>query len=217
MTHAPDPSQQPQLPPVLPPHDPLMPMPIYVLLVINVLPELVLQLMQPTAVAELGQVFPGQWATMFFTYGVLHTGLGHLAVNMLGLWVLGRLVLETRTTETFFTFYLMATLGAAEMFALIGPEGQSTVGASGALFGLLGVYLVDTGLIAPSGARGTGAPGSLLPQVSRVLAVTLVLIIADLAGRAVLGTAVAWQAHTGGFLTGALMALASPPRYRPAV
>jgi len=168
-------------------------------------------------VAELGQVFPGQWATMFFTYGVLHTGLGHLAVNMLGLWVLGRLVLETRTTETFFTFYLMATLGAAEMFALIGPEGQSTVGASGALFGLLGVYLVDTGLIAPSGARGTGAPGSLLPQVSRVLAVTLVLIIADLAGRAVLGTAVAWQAHTGGFLTGALMALASPPRYRPAV
>jgi membrane associated rhomboid family serine protease len=207
----------------------MLPWVLVALLVANILPEVMLQLadrgvmgpiwlralvyrlatFQRDLIATGGPLFPGQTLAMFFTYGFVHTGLGHLAVNMAGLIWLGRILLRWRTTGTFVIFYAMGLVGAAEVFALIGPAGGAVTGASGALFALLGVYVVDTGLLSPQqGEAAWGGP------VVRIILATVILALADVASQQVLGSAVAWQAHAGGFATGALMALAAPPRYK---
>lgn len=208
----------------------VLPWPIGLLLVLCILPEGILQMadhgvigppylrslaytfgaFQPDMIATHGQIYQMQTLAMFITYGFLHTGLFHLAINMVGLVWLGRMVLEQRTAETFLTFYLLATIGAAEVFALIGAKGDTVVGASGALFGLLGVYVVDNGLLLHNAANHR-----ILPQISRVLLMTLAVILSDLGSRIFLGMSVAWEAHAGGFLTGALVAMAAPPRKQP--
>lgn len=203
---------------------------LLVLAVLTALPELVLQLtdrgilpfpnlrlylfafgsLQPGLGEGIGPLFDLHPISMFVTYGFLHTGPVHLAINIAGLIWLGRLILSYRTSETFIVFYLFAMVGAAELFVLIGPEGASTVGASGALFGLLGIYVTDAGLFASANPRTKEA----WIQFLRLLLTTLALGFADFATQSFTGSPTAWQAHTGGFLTGALIALLAPPRYR---
>lgn len=206
-----------------------LPLVVIVLLALNILPELILQLsdrgligqpgllrglaylfgsFHPDLLTRQGELYPFHTLGTFFTYAFLHTGLFHLTINMIGLVWLGDLVLERRSTETFVLLYMLSAIGAAEAFSLIGPEGGQMVGASGALFGLLGAYLVDSGLLMPR--TGTNAP--LQARILRVVALTVALILSDTASRWILGTPVAWQAHAGGFLTGAFMAMAAPAR-----
>jgi len=203
---------------------------LVVLLVLTVLPELILQLsgygligppylrqlayflgsLRPDLMSNTGPVYFGQTLIMFFTYGFLHTGFLHLAINMIGLVWLGRIILSYRTTETFVIVYLMSMVGAGEAFTLIGPQGGTLVGASGALFGLLGLYAVDNSLI-PLGKRQ-----SPTVKFSWLIAATIVLAIADILSQVLMGIPAAWQAHSGGFLTGALIAAITPPRYATA-
>lgn len=201
---------------------------LVVLLALTLLPELLLQLadagllgprflrrlsymlgaFQPDLHAGPGPFFPFQTLTMFFTYGFLHTGLLHLAINAAGLWVLGRMILARRRAGTFVLLYLMSMIGAAEAFALLGPSGDTMVGASGALFGLFGVYAADAGFFTPQAAQGAPAP----PQIARLVGATLALVVSDVLSQMLLGSPVAWQAHAGGFVTGAVLALITPPR-----
>jgi membrane associated rhomboid family serine protease len=206
-----------------------LPVVVLVLLLLNILPELTFQLsdhgilgapglwrhmgylfgaFQPDLVGQQGELYPGQTLGMFLSYCVLHTNLFHLTINMMGLIWLGDMVLERRQSETFVMIYILSAIGAAEAFALLGPEGKPMVGASGALFGLLGAYLVDSGLLMP---RHSANP-PLKARVLRVFLITLALVLCDTASRALLGTPVAWEAHAGGFLTGAFVAMAAPAR-----
>ncbi len=150
--------------------------------------------------------FGAQSVVMFLTYGVVHTGFVHLAGNMAALLYLGRLTLERRSARGLGGIYLMASVGAAVMFTLAGPDHATMAGASGALFGLLGAWCVDSGLLSPTGPK---AAHPVLQFVS-LLACAGVLILFDIAGRILMGSPVAWQAHTGGFLSGAVFALALP-------
>ncbi len=203
--------------------------PILLLLVLNILPELVFQLadrgwglppylrpviyalgsFQPDLMTNQGPYFSTQPLTMFFTYGFLHVGVWHLVINMLGLVWLGRLILSYRTPETFVTFYLMSMVGAAECVALL-QTGSAVVGASGALFGLFGIYAVDQGLFTPR----QGASYPVAAQIFRLGLGTLAVVLSDMASQVLLGSPVAWQAHAGGFVTGAVLALVSPPRFQ---
>lgn len=207
-----------------------LPLVLALLLGANILPELVLQLadrgillvtglrwvsfafgaFQPDLLTGPGPAFGLQPLTMFVTYGFLHTGFSHLLINMMGLIWLGRLILAYRTSETFVIFYLMSMIGAAELFALIGSSGATVVGASGALFGLLGVYVTDAGFFASAKPREE-EPGL---QFFRLSVATVAIALSDMASQSVIGGPTAWQAHAGGFLTGAVCALVLPPRYR---
>ena len=208
----------------------LMPRALILILVANILPELWLQLadfgvidpsnlralvyrlaaFQPDLANNIGPVFPGQTFLMFFTYGFVHTGILHFTVNMVGLIWLGTLILSYRRTSTFLLFYLLSMVGAAQIYALIGPANISATGASGALFGLLGVYVMDHRLL-----NAAGEKPDLWTILTRLIFATLVLALCDLVSQTITRSGVAWQAHMGGFFTGAVVALLAPPRSPP--
>ena len=83
----------------------------------------------------------GQWWRLF-TYMFLHAGLIHIAFNMWCLWDLGALCESLYGRWTFLTIYLLT--GIAGGVASLGwnPSG-STVGASGAIFGLAGALIAS--------------------------------------------------------------------------
>ncbi|HZU92038.1 MAG TPA: rhomboid family intramembrane serine protease [Microbacterium sp.] len=116
----------------------------------------------------------------------VHGGFIHLALNMLGLWMLGQTLEPMLGRARFLSLYLISGLGGSVGVALIAP-GISTVGASGAIFGLMAALLIIGRHI---GANVTG--------IMVILGINLVY------GFFVSG--IAWQAHVGGLAIGALVA-----------
>lgn len=73
----------------------------------------------------------------------LHAGFWHLAGNMLFLWIFGDNLEDEMGHGRFLIFYLACGLGAGLIHVLAGPESMvPTVGASGAIAGVLGGYLL---------------------------------------------------------------------------
>jgi membrane associated rhomboid family serine protease len=82
------------------------------------------------------------WLTLF-TAMFMHGGLLHLGGNMLFLWIFGNNVEDSMGPVKFVIFYLLGGLAAAALQILIGPDSQvPNVGASGAIAGVLGGYLI---------------------------------------------------------------------------
>jgi membrane associated rhomboid family serine protease len=85
---------------------------------------------------------PPTWLTLF-TSMFMHGGLLHLGGNMLFLWIFGNNVEDSMGRVTFLVFYLLAGLAATGLQVLIGPDvAVPTVGASGAVAGVLGGYIL---------------------------------------------------------------------------
>jgi membrane associated rhomboid family serine protease len=139
-----------------------------------------------------------------FTSMFLHGGLMHLAGNMLYLWIFGNNVEDAMGHTRFVVFYLLCGIAAAMAQGL--PEPNSTIpmiGASGAISGVLGAYL----LLHPAARVLVVIPfGFYLHTVHMPAALVLGLwfllqIISSLAAPAGEG-GVAWFAHIGGFVAG---------------
>ena len=141
---------------------------------------------------------------MFLTYGFLHTGPMHLIVNSITLWSVGRPVMERVGPLGFGLLYGAALLGGAIGYALLATQPSPMVGASGALFGLVG------GLLAWAYVDRYTFNQGLWPVAQAVgLLVLLNLVIWwAMDGR------LAWQTHLGGFLVGWVMATVIDPRPR---
>jgi len=75
------------------------------------------------------------------TAGFLHVGLFHLATNMLSLWILGSMLEPAFGRWRFGLIYLVSLLCGSFGALLMSPD-NVTVGASGAIFGLLGAAAV---------------------------------------------------------------------------
>lgn len=138
-----------------------------------------------------------QPAAMFVTHGFLHVGLWHLAVNLLALWSLGPAVIARAGPRGFLAIYAASLLGGALGFALLSQTPMPMVGASGALFGLMGAVLVWT-------ARDRRRRGQRLAPVWLGLAI---LVGLNLMFWALSGDRMAWQTHLGGCLAGVAGAL----------
>jgi membrane associated rhomboid family serine protease len=78
----------------------------------------------------------GQWWRLG-TYGFLHAGLLHIGFNMFLLWILGRELEPQLGTPRFLGIYVASLLAGAWGALLVEPN-AATVGASGAIFGLMG-------------------------------------------------------------------------------
>ena len=146
--------------------------------------------------------YPGQPYVMFLSYGFLHGGPGHLIVNMITLWSLGRGVLDRVGGRGFVLLYGLSVLGGALGYAALAQTAQPMVGASGALFGLAG------GLLAWTYIDRFTAAQTLWP----VLRVALFLIALNVAMYWAMDGHLAWQTHLGGFVAGWIGALLVDPR-----
>ncbi len=77
------------------------------------------------------------------TYMFLHGGIGHILFNMLALWMFGRELEEAWGTRRFLNFYFFCGIGAGICIVLAnyllpgGNSGSITIGASGAIYGIL--------------------------------------------------------------------------------
>jgi membrane associated rhomboid family serine protease len=151
--------------------------------------------------------YPGQGAAMFFTYGFLHGGPVHLAVNMVTLWSLGHAVLDRVGPWGFAGLYGASLIGGAAGFGLIAETFRPMVGASGALFGLAG------GLLAWNYVDRFTFREGLWP-VARLV---LFLVAMNVAMWWALDGQLAWETHLGGFVVGWIAALLIDPRGREAV
>lgn len=145
--------------------------------------------------------YPGQGLTMFVTYAFLHGGARHLVGNMLVLWVLGRPAEDRLGARRFGLLYLGAMLGGGAGFGLLATSPAPMVGASGAIFGLAGAWVVwgwrDR---RAAGWRGWQAFAPALWAVLGLAAINLVMWV-------LLSGHLAWETHLGGALAG--MALAA--------
>lgn len=76
------------------------------------------------------------------TYAFLHDGLFHLAFNMYALWLLGQLLEAGFGAARFLSLYVASTLGGAFGALLLTAPNSPTVGASGAVFGMMGAMVL---------------------------------------------------------------------------
>lgn len=94
---------------------------------------------------ELGAMIPGRVAQgewwRLITAAFLHVGVLHLALNAVGLYIFGSLVEGALGTPRFLAVYLVTGLAAGATSFAFGSPGVAAVGASGAVFGLLGAWL----------------------------------------------------------------------------
>ncbi len=138
----------------------------------------------------------------FLSAAFLHAGLLHIGFNMVALWMVGPFLEASLGRARFVTLYLLAALGgSAAMVVAARATGDlwwtGVVGASGAVFGLFGAVLV---VLRRTGRSAQGIVG--------------VIVINVILGFVVQG--IAWQAHLGGLVVGALLgaAYAYAPRAR---
>jgi len=146
------------------------------------------------------------WLTVI-TSMFLHGGFMHLAGNLLYLWVFGNNVEEAMGHVRFVAFYLICGVAAAMAHALSDAGSQvPMIGASGAISGVLGAYL----LLFPHARVLVGIPlgfylHTLHLRAGWVLGFWFVLqAISALASDAE-QAGVAWLAHLGGFVAGAVL------------
>lgn len=94
-------------------------------------------------------ILSGKNIWTFLTSMFMHGGFFHLFVNMMSLYFVGRLIERILGSKRYFSFYMMAGLFAGIFFVLsayLGFDASNipAVGASGALFGLIGLLIVLT-------------------------------------------------------------------------
>ncbi len=152
----------------------------------------------------------------------LHGGLWHLLSNMLYLWIFGNNVEDAMGHVRFIVFYVACGVAAALAQAL--PDPHSTVpmvGASGAISGVLGAYM----LLYPHARILLGLPlGFFIVHLGRfpalwVLALWFVMQLAMDALASAAGPGdqggVAFRAHIGGFIAGMVLIPFFKHRYVP--
>jgi membrane associated rhomboid family serine protease len=146
-----------------------------------------------------------------FSSMFLHGGWLHLGGNMLYLWVFGDNVEDKLGHGRYIIFYLLTGIAASVAHIVIDPTSHvPTVGASGAISGILGAYL----LMFPGARVVTLIPVFVFLQVAELPALIVLgmwFLLQFFNGLVSLGyeTAgmggVAWWAHIGGFVAGLLL------------
>ena len=160
----------------------------------------------------------GEFLTVF-TSMFMHAGWLHLGSNMLYLWIFGDNVEDRLGRGKFIIFYLLA--GLAATFAQLAFSLESNIpnlGASGAIAGVLGAYLVmfPRGRVHVLMGRGV-IPMPALIVIGLWFALQLFSGIGSIADTAQTG-GVAYMAHIGGFIAGlALAFLLGGTRRTPAL
>lgn len=147
--------------------------------------------------------YAGQSFIMFVTYGFLHGSLSHLALNLATLIAFGAVLVPRFGTGSFLLLYALSQIGGGLAFGwLSADDGAPMVGASGAIFGLAGAFLVLS-------ARQLQARHR---SIAPVLQAAVGLIVLNVVLWWAMAGGLAWQAHLGGAVTGTIYATLAPTR-----
>jgi len=159
----------------------------------------------------------GQWLTIL-THMFLHGGFAHVLGNGWFLWVFGRNVEDRLGSGRFLLLYVFAGVAAAAAQMLAAPDSPlPMLGASGAISGVLGAYLV----LFPTAWIYALVPWivPIVPVPAFVFLVVWFVVQAFNGLGALLdsrlGGGVAWWAHAGGFAAGMGLLLLARSRTRP--
>jgi membrane associated rhomboid family serine protease len=151
-------------------------------------------------------VATGQWYRLITSAflpppGINNLGPADIIFNMWALIILGPALERTIGHARYLTVYLTSAVGGSILFYYVAQPTEQALGASGAIFGLLGAWFVV--------ARR-------LRLDSRWL---VTIVVLNLGFDLLLRSQIAWQAHVGGLLTGGLLmaAFAYAPRQRRTV
>jgi membrane associated rhomboid family serine protease len=137
-------------------------------------------------------IYAGQPVAMFVSHAFLHGGFLHMAMNCVVLLGLGRLVADRYGPGAILPVFLAGAVAGGAVFGLLTASRIPMVGASGAIFAFVGVWVVG------DWRRLRAAGRSARPVLSRVLGFVLLNVIFFFA----LSGMLAWEAHLGGFLAG---------------
>jgi membrane associated rhomboid family serine protease len=126
------------------------------------------------------------------TVSLVHSTAGfplHVLFNMLALWLMGQQLEVAIGRWRFVALYAIATLGGSVAVLYLTSPFQAVVGASGAIFGLLGAYFV---LARKYGGNTVG----------------IVVLIGINLAFGFFASSISWQAHVGGLITGIAVSFA---------
>ena len=151
----------------------------------------------------------GTWGELiapFLTSMFLHGGWLHLLGNMWFLWIFGDNVEDAMGPVRFLLFYVLCGLVAGLAHYLLGPSSRlPTVGASGAIAGVLGAYVV----LFPGARVLTLVPLGFFIRVMELPALAVIgiwFLIQVVSSAMTFGLSetggVAFSAHVGGFIAG---------------
>ena len=146
-------------------------------------------------------VATGQWYRLITSAflpppGVSNLGPFDIIFNMWALILVGPALERTLGPARYLTVYLVSAVGGSVLYYYLAPSSQPALGASGAIFGLLGAWFVVS---------------KRLGLDSRWL---VTIVVLNLGFDLFLRSQIAWQAHVGGLLAGGLLtaAFAYAPR-----
>ena len=144
---------------------------------------------------------PG-WLSIF-TSMFMHGGFMHLAGNMLYMWIFADNIEDNLGPSKFLFFYLLAGVGAAMTQVLVDTQSQvPMIGASGAIGGVLGAYIINY----PNAKVLVLIPFGFFSQLIRIRALYVLgfwFILQFISS----GGGVAYSAHIGGFVSGIILIL----------
>jgi membrane associated rhomboid family serine protease len=123
------------------------------------------------------------------TSAFTHVALLHIAFNMLALYILGPQLELAVGRARFLALYLISALAGSAAVYWLAPAYQSTVGASGAIFGLMGALLI-VALTVRADVQG----------ILMWIGINFLLTVSV--------SGISWQGHVGGFVGGTLVAAA---------
>ena len=140
-----------------------------------------------------------------FTSMFLHGGLFHLGGNMLYLWIFGNNIEDSMGHIKFVVFYVICGIAAVFAHTVINPGSKiPMIGASGAIAGVLGAYI----LLFPRAKVSTLIFFGFFIRIIEIPALIMIgfwIVIQFLSGAmsaGVQGGGIAYFAHIGGFLAG---------------
>ncbi len=138
----------------------------------------------------------------------MHGGIAHLLGNMWFLWIFGDNIEQNMGRIRYLAFYLVTGILASLTHVVMNRDGASayipSLGASGAISGVMGAYLV----LHPH-RRVTVLLFRIITQVPGFVAVGIWILFQLISGLGILGgsdAGIAYGAHIGGFAAGAVLA-----------
>ena len=127
----------------------------------------------------------GQW-WLLITAGFLHGSIIHLLFNAYILWVIGSQLENIVGSFKFTIIYFFSLIGGSLASYLFSPFGSYSVGASGAIFGIMGAMLI------------VGRKHNLdISQITTLVAINVVL--------GFVFSGIDWRAHLGGLAAGVII------------